>query len=97
MHVATKSELQADGSSVADAHPTVEIDLENEADRWRFTCPRGHHAWDRTNSHAWCHPCSKQAQHDDSVTPEYYELLDQKTGELVPWSAIDVDGDSDNE
>lgn len=93
MHVATNAELQADGSSLADAPETVEIDLENEADRWRFTCPRGHHAWDRTNSHVFCTPCSRAARHDDDITPEYYELLDQKTGEMVPWSAIEVAGD----
>jgi len=97
MHVATKQELQADGSSKLDAPETTEIDLEDEADRWRYTCPLGHRSWSRTNNHLWCKACSQAAQHDETITPEYYEVLDQATGERIPWSAVRIAGEDDED
>lgn len=92
MTTTTAEDLLADGSSVRDGHPTVEIDLSDWIDRARYTCPRGHRNWDRTNSHIWCQSCARIAPQDERVTPEYYELRDTKTGETVPWSAVRVVG-----
>jgi len=82
--------LLADGSSRLDSHPTVRIDRAADEDRWRFTCPNGHTDWDRTNSHIWCRSCCHAAEHGADVHPEHYELLDKKSGELVPWSAVEL-------
>lgn len=71
----------------------VVIDLGDDADRWRYTCPRGHRNWDRTNNHVWCQTCRRQYEAGEGCDPEHYELLDQKTGELVPWRRVRVRGD----
>jgi hypothetical protein len=76
--------VRADGSSHRDSHPSVRIDLTDAIDRWRYTCPNGHRKWSRTNNHLYCRSC---AQHHD-VDPEYYELLDQRRGRRIPWSAV---------
>lgn len=43
-----------------------------------------------TNGHIYCRSCARQHAHDDDVDPEHYELLDTKTGEAIPWSAIEI-------
>lgn len=50
-----------------------------EKARWR--CPAGHTAWERTNQHIWCHSCAKEIAHNPDADPEWYELVDMKTGE----------------
>jgi hypothetical protein len=80
----------ADGSAETDAHDRVEIDRSNAAERWRYTCPRGHTRWSPTNSHAWCAGCRQENENGADVDPEHYELLDQKTGETIPYSAVDL-------
>lgn len=92
MTTSTGAAVLPDGSSLSDRHPTVEIDLTDWADRARYTCPRGHRNWDRTNNHIWCQSCARESRQDERVTPEYYELRDAKTGEAVPWSAVRVIG-----
>lgn len=54
------------------------IDLDDEADRWRYVCPRGHRDWEPTNFHFWCSACARSMNrtHD----PEFSELTDKKTG-----------------
>ena len=79
------SQIKTDGSALADAERVV-ITLSSERDRWRYRCPNGHTSWDRTNNHIWCHACSKLAGAD----PEHFELTDEKTGDTIPWSAIEV-------
>lgn len=89
-----------DNNTPAEPHdPNIEsvdvivIDLQDTADRWRYTCPNGHRNWDRTNNHVWCQTCRRQYEAGEGNDPEHYELLDQKTGETVPWSRIRVAGD----
>jgi hypothetical protein len=83
----TPTGLAADGSSDADSDsPRVVLDRTDPAARWRFRCPNGHADWDPTNSHLWCATCA--GLHD--VDPEYWELLDTKTGERVPWAAVEL-------
>jgi len=79
-----------DGSSVADRRETVEIDLRDDRDRFRYRCPNGHTSWTRTNSHIWCKACADAAQHGADVTPEHYEIHDQKTERDIPWSAVNL-------
>ena len=78
--------LRADGSSGEDARRRVVLDRSDPPTRWRFVCPNGHADWDPTNNHLWCATCA--ALH--GVDPEYWELLDKKTGETVPWAVVDL-------
>ncbi len=55
------------------------VEIENRQDRWRFTCPVGHRSWEPTNHHFWCQKCARRPD----VDGVFYELRDQKTGELV--------------
>jgi hypothetical protein len=80
----------ADGSAVQDRRAKVEIDRTNKADRWRYRCPRGHTNWAQTNSHLWCQSCRRQAEAGEDVDPEWYEIVDERTGEKIPWSAVEV-------
>lgn len=82
--------LCTDGSALEDAQPRVVIDRSDEAERWRYRCPRGHVNWDRTNNHVWCQGCRRQAEAGDDVDPEWYEIVDKRTGEEIPWSAVEV-------
>ncbi|MFC7156493.1 hypothetical protein ACFQPA_13670 [Halomarina halobia] len=77
---------RADGSSEADAVGRVVIDRADPLVRWRFVCPNGHVDWDPTNNHIWCAACAQL----HGVQPEYWELFDKKTGETVPWAAVEL-------
>ncbi|MWG34798.1 hypothetical protein [Halomarina oriensis] len=81
--------LEADGSSQADAPPRVVIDSTDPLDRRRYRCPNGHVRFEPTNSHVFCRSCADAAKHDDSVSPDHYELFDAKTGEAVAWSQVE--------
>lgn len=82
--------LIADGSAAADSRPIVEIDRSNDATRYRYTCPEGHVDWSPTNSHAWCYSCSRIAEQGHDVDPEFYAVVDQKTGEKVSWTRVEL-------
>lgn len=78
--------LAADGSAQADAGATVEIDSTDEIERMRYRCPNNHTRWVPTNNHVYCHSCADLADPRDG--PEYYEILDKKTGELISWARV---------
>jgi Fe2+ or Zn2+ uptake regulation protein len=59
----------------ADEKKTVRIEDEN--DRWRFTCPRGHRDWEPTNHHFWCVTCARA----EGVDGVFHELRDKTNGE----------------
>ena len=82
----------ADGSSADDRPPSVRIDLDEPNDRWRYRCPNGHAgtSWSPTNGHIYCYACRRQMDTGAAITPEHYEILDTKTGEAVPWSAVEL-------
>lgn len=80
--------ITADGSGAADAREQVVIDATNDIDKMRFRCPNGHSNFEPTNNHIWCQSCSRQAQHDADVDAEHYEILDKRSGETIPWSAV---------
>lgn len=90
------NQVVADGSAEIDSHETVEIDRSVAVERWRFTCPKGHSDWDQTNNHVWCRGCRRaiEAGHTD-IEAEYYEILDQQTGETIPWSSVNLVEPSD--
>jgi hypothetical protein len=67
---------------------TVEIDRSEFADRARYTCPRGHMDWDKTNNHIWCRGCRRQADAGEDVDPEYYVVYDKKTDSEIPWDKV---------
>lgn len=54
----------------------------------RWECPAGHKSWERTNSHIWCHGCARELTHNPDADPEWYELLDTATGEIVPFEEL---------
>lgn len=60
----------------------AEIQLADRSDRWRFVCPRGHRSWEPTNHHFWCQKCARN--YGDDVDPEFDELHDRKTDEMIP-------------
>ncbi|GAA1280269.1 hypothetical protein GCM10009646_79130 [Streptomyces aureus] len=70
----------------------VHIDRSDAIDRFRFVCPAGHTTWERCNSHAWCAQCSKASQQGSDVEPEFYEIWDKKTGDMIAYDAIEFEG-----
>ena len=77
-------EATADGSGPADVRRVV-VDADDPTARRRWRCPNRHCDWEPTNSHIWCATCASM----HGVNPEYWELLDTKTGERVPWGAVE--------
>jgi len=77
-----------DGSSADDARDTVEIDLTDPVDRWRYKCPNGHRSWEPTGRQIWCRQCARNAKTGYNTDPSHAELIDEKTGETIPWSAV---------
>ena len=57
----------------------VKIHLDDEGDRWRFVCPRGHRTWEPTNHHFWCQACAESPDLD--IDPVFHELHDLTTGD----------------
>lgn len=78
-----------DGSAQADVH-RVRIDRDDDVERLQYRCPNGHVNWSRTNSHIWCQSCARQSEHDSDVDPEHWHIVDEKTGEEIAWSAVEV-------
>ena len=60
---------------------SVRIKLDDEADRWRYTCPVGHRSWEPVNGHFWCAQCAQN--YEDDVEPEFDQLHDRKTNALL--------------
>lgn len=81
-------DMLTDGSAELDAHERVVIQRDDDLDRMRWLCPNGHTRWEPTNNHLYCNSCAKFADPGDG--PEYWELLDKKSGELVPWAAVEL-------
>jgi Fe2+ or Zn2+ uptake regulation protein len=73
---------------MSDCHDTVEIDLDDEPDRWRYTCPHGHRDWEATNDHVYCRACAQYVDHDDEIDPSHRALVDQRTGRTIPRERI---------
>jgi hypothetical protein len=67
----------------------VEIKLEDETDRWQWTCPAGHRGWEPTNNHFWCAECARNSW-DDDVEPEFDQLRNEKTGDTVDRKKISL-------
>jgi hypothetical protein len=70
--------------------PTIRLD--EEADRWRWTCPKGHRSWEPTNGHFWCQRCAQVARDhgDDDVDPVFYQLHDDASDETYSREEIDL-------
>jgi len=68
--------------------PEVVIDRRDALDRYRFTCPRGHTTWDRTNNHIWCGSCRQEGEHGADVDPEWYVVYDNKEDREIPWAQV---------
>lgn len=79
----------ADGSSKRDAPELVIVDRRGP-ERYRWRCPNGHVDWSRTNNHLWCSACSRQSEQGADIHPEHWEVHDQKNGETIPWSAVQL-------
>ncbi|WP_435364551.1 hypothetical protein [Haloarchaeobius sp. DYHT-AS-18] len=55
----------------------VRVNVDDETDRWRWSCPNGHRNWEPTNHHFWCQTCSNQPDAD----AVFDELRDERTGD----------------
>lgn len=86
--------LAADGSASSDTRPSFTVDLSKASERWRWRCPNGHRgkAWSPTNSHVYCYSCKRQMDAGNDISPEHYELVDDKTGETVPFASLEFIG-----
>lgn len=83
------NEMVADRET-RDNHQTVTIDRSIAAERWRFTCPKGHTDWYPTNQHVWCKGCRRAIEAGHELDAEYHAILDQRTGETIPWDAVEM-------
>lgn len=75
--------------SECDEQSRLTIDTEDEIQRWRYRCPRGHTAWEPTNHHWYCSECARC--HDD-VDPSFTELVDKQTGRVYERDEINIKG-----
>jgi hypothetical protein len=57
----------------------IEVNIDDELDRWRWCCPNGHRSWEPTNNHFWCHSCARR----QGVDGEFHELHDLSNDETV--------------
>ena len=64
--------------------PTV-IDRSETKGQWRYTCPRGHTQWSRSEQGIWCAACHR-APYIDDVCHE--TIVDQKTGTELQFSEV---------
>lgn len=69
--------------------PRLILDTDDELQRWRYRCPRGHTQFQPTNHHWYCVECARR--HDD-VDPEFTELVDKRTGEVYERDEVKVEG-----
>jgi hypothetical protein len=51
----------------------IEVNLDDETDRWRWCCPNGHRNRQATNHHFWCEQCARR--HD--AAGEFQERHDR--------------------
>jgi len=66
---------------------------EDETIKWRYRCPRCESTnWSPTNNHWYCHRCARELAHSDEATPEFYELVDMKTGERLRREDVRIEG-----
>lgn len=76
-----------------DAPDGVTIDRSIPRERWRYTCPQGCSDWLPTNNHILCRGCRNASMHANrDLSVEYYEIVDQKTGERIPWERVELVG-----
>lgn len=69
--------------------PRLTLDTDDELQRWRYRCPRGHSQFEPTNHHWWCAACA--SSHED-IDPEFTQLVDKKTGESYERDEVRVLG-----
>jgi len=55
----------------------IEVNIDDELDRWRWCCPNGHRSWEPTNNHFWCHLCARRK----GVDAEFQKLHDLSNDE----------------
>ncbi|WP_323190775.1 hypothetical protein [Halostella sp. PRR32] len=57
------------------------IRLDDDVDRWKWVCPRGHRQWEPVNHHFWCASCARQTNED--AEPTFTALRNRATDEVV--------------
>lgn len=65
----------------------VRIDVADPTVRWRYTCPNGHVQFEPTNGGVWCESCEKNFE---IAQAHHHHLIDQKTGEQIDWSRVEL-------
>lgn len=67
------------------------ITVASQAEKWRFTCPRGHCNWFPIDGHFRCRACAQQrnaGEHD--VDPEVDRLWDQRDERWIDRDEIEL-------
>ena len=55
--------------------------------RWRYTCPRGHVRWKRTEAGIWCAACGRAPRFKSG---SYETIIDQKTRTEIPFEEVEL-------
>lgn len=55
------------------------VNIDDDADRWRWVCPAGHRNWEPTNHHFWCQQCPLAPEKE----PIFHELHDLRRDRTV--------------
>jgi len=63
------------------------IHIEDELDRWKWVCPRGHRQWEPTNFHFWCAACARA----NDASGEFDELRNKATGEVLEREQLELE------
>lgn len=70
--------------------PRLVLDTDDEIQRWRYRCPRGHTQFEPSNHHWYCAECATSP--DPEIDPEFTKLVDKKTGESYERDEVRVLG-----
>ncbi|AUV81208.1 hypothetical protein C2R22_05655 [Salinigranum rubrum] len=62
------------------------IELDDEVDRWKWVCPKGHRSWEPTNHHFWCAKCASHYEADGV----FHQLRNLATGDLYERDEVEL-------
>lgn len=67
------------------------IEITSAMEKWRFTCPEGHHDWRVWDGVFSCETCKSHRDGGRDINSVHEELIDTVTGERVTRSEIEFD------
>lgn len=63
------------------------INLDDDAERWRYRCPSGHTQWRAINGGFYCKACAESWE--PGTDPAFGELTDMKSDETYPRAEVE--------